>query len=94
MGSIGDTPEGMAIDLTPLFSRRIQQWEPGAIWSLLPLESLPGMISLVAGKPYPETFPFAKISISLKSSNETTIVLEESLLREALHCGLQAAMQN
>ncbi|OJD14341.1 hypothetical protein AJ78_05306 [Emergomyces pasteurianus Ep9510] len=88
MRSIRDTPEAVAIDPTPLFSKRIQQWEPGAIRSLLPLESLPGMISLVAGKPDPETFPFAKISMSLKGSDETIIVLEESLLKEALQYGL------
>ncbi|OAX81663.1 hypothetical protein ACJ72_03995 [Emergomyces africanus] len=84
------SPEAVAVDLTSLFSERVQQWEPGAIRSLLPLESLPGMISLVAGKPYPETFPFTKISMSIKDSNETTIVLEESLLKEALQYGLPA----
>ncbi|KLJ09634.1 hypothetical protein EMPG_14960 [Blastomyces silverae] len=88
MGSARDVPDGVAIDPTPLFSRRVQRWEPGAIRSLLPLESVPGMISLVAGKPNPETFPFAKLSISLKDSNENTIVLEESLLGEALQYGL------
>ncbi|OAT04281.1 hypothetical protein BDBG_16210 [Blastomyces gilchristii SLH14081] len=88
MGSARDVPGGVAIDPTPFFSRRAQRWEPGAIRSLLPLESVPGMISLVAGKPSPETFPFAKLSISLKDSNESTIVLEESLLREALQYGL------
>jgi hypothetical protein len=28
MGSIG--PDGGAVDPTPLFSKRVQQWEPGA----------------------------------------------------------------
>ncbi|KAK2750375.1 putative secondary metabolism biosynthetic enzyme [Myotisia sp. PD_48] len=88
MGSLGYADRA-TVDPTPLFSRRVQKWEPGVIRSLLPLEALPGMISLVAGKPNPETFPFAKISISLKDSNET-IVLEESDLRDALQYGLPA----
>ncbi|PGH10866.1 hypothetical protein AJ79_05226 [Helicocarpus griseus UAMH5409] len=88
MGSIRDALDEIVVDPTPLFSKRVQQWAPGAIRSLLPLESLPGMISLVAGKPNPETFPFSKISISLKGSNENTIVLEEKTLRDALQYDL------
>ncbi|KAI1338798.1 PLP-dependent transferase [Xylariaceae sp. FL0016] len=75
------------VDPTPLFSKRVGQWEPGAIRSLLPLEAIPGMISLVAGKPNPETFPFSKIEISLKESHQK-IVLEENVLRDALQYGL------
>ncbi|KAL2803100.1 pyridoxal phosphate-dependent transferase [Aspergillus granulosus] len=66
MGSMG--PSNAVVDPTPLFSSRVQKWEPGAIRSLLPLEALPGMISLVAGKPSPETFPIAEIAITLKGA--------------------------
>ncbi|KAL2194753.1 TdiD protein [Corynascus similis CBS 632.67] len=80
----------MAVDPAPLFSRRIQRWEPGAIRSLLPLEAIPGMISLVAGKPNPQTFPFSKISITLNDSKETTLVLDDAALSEALQYNLPA----
>ncbi|KAJ5265093.1 hypothetical protein N7505_007886 [Penicillium chrysogenum] len=88
MGSIG--PEILQVDPTSLFSTRIEKWEPGAIRSLLPLESLPGMISLVAGKPNPETFPFAEIAITLKGPAGTKIVLDEADLNVGLQYGLPA----
>ncbi|KAK1145514.1 hypothetical protein N8T08_004072 [Aspergillus melleus] len=85
---MGSNAINHTVDPTTLFSKRVQQYEPGAIRSLLPLEVLPGMISLVAGKPNPETFPFSDISISLKDSNGHRIVLEEGRLSEALQYGL------
>ncbi|KAK4140472.1 aminotransferase [Dichotomopilus funicola] len=90
MGSMAYDPEPQVVDPTPLFSRRVQRWEPGAIRSLLPLESIPGMISLVAGKPNPQTFPFAKISVTLDGPEEKTLVLDQKALSEALQYGLPA----
>ncbi|KAL4990755.1 pyridoxal phosphate-dependent transferase [Aspergillus falconensis] len=88
MGSIG--PNYAVVDPTPLFSSRVQKWEPGAIRSLLPLEALPGMISLVAGKPSPETFPIAEIAISLKGApaGKDRIVVDGEELNQALQYGL------
>ncbi|EAA66872.1 hypothetical protein AN8519.2 [Aspergillus nidulans FGSC A4] len=88
MGSIG--ANNAVADPTPLFSSRVQKWEPGAIRSLLPLEALPGMISLVAGKPSPETFPIAEIAISLKDTPAGTgrIVVDGDELNQALQYGL------
>ncbi|KAL4758922.1 aminotransferase-like domain-containing protein [Aspergillus foveolatus] len=88
MGSIG--ANNAVVDQTPLFSSRVQKWEPGAIRSLLPLEALPGMISLVAGKPSPETFPIAEITISLKGAPKGTgrIVVDGDELNQALQYGL------
>ncbi|KAL6231523.1 hypothetical protein BDW75DRAFT_243821 [Aspergillus navahoensis] len=88
MGSIG--PSNAVVDPTPLFSSRVQKWEPGAIRSLLPLEALPGMISLVAGKPSPETFPIAEIAISLKGApaGKDRIVVGGEELDQALQYGL------
>jgi len=83
-------PETLVFDQTQLFSRRVQRWEPGAIRSLLPLEGIPGMISLVAGKPNPQTFPFSKISVTLSGPEETTLTLDEGALNEALQYGLPA----
>lgn len=58
--------------------------------SLLPLEALPGMISLVAGKPSPETFPIAEIAISLKGAapGKDRIVVDGETLDQALQYGL------
>ncbi|KAL3432972.1 pyridoxal phosphate-dependent transferase [Aspergillus tetrazonus] len=88
MGSIG--ANNAVVDPTPLLSSRVQKWEPGAIRSLLPLEALPGMISLVAGKPSPETFPIAEIAISLKDAPAGTgrIVVDGDELNQALQYGL------
>ncbi|KAL2270583.1 hypothetical protein VTJ83DRAFT_2767 [Remersonia thermophila] len=90
MGSMPCESEGFVFDPSSLFSRRVQRWEPGAIRSLLPLEAIPGMISLVAGKPNPSTFPFAKISITLNGPEEKTITLDDAALSEALQYGLPA----
>lgn len=85
--------------------------------SLIPLEALPGMVSLVPGswapieqafrqpcyiwcrsrvklylpnigKPNPETFPFSKITISLKGCDDDEIVLDGGELSDALQYGL------
>ena len=41
-----------------------------AIRALFPAELEPGMLSLLAGKPNPETFPYASISLTLKPDAE------------------------
>lgn len=48
------------------------------------------MISLVAGKPNPETLPFAEIAITLKGPAGTKIVLDEADLNVGLQYGLPA----
>ncbi len=45
------------------------------------------MISLVAGKPNPETFPFAEIAITLKGPAGTKVVLDEADLNVGLQYG-------
>jgi len=49
-------------------SRAGKRWRPSGIRGLFPLEARPGMISMLAGKPNPATFPFESISITLKPS--------------------------
>ena len=48
------------------------------------------MISLIAGKPSPETFPIAEIAISLKDAPAETgrIVVDGDELNQALQYGL------
>ncbi|KAI0113348.1 PLP-dependent transferase [Daldinia grandis] len=88
MESMAHSREAAAFDPTPLLSNRVQRYAPGAIRSLLPLENLPGMISLVAGKPNPEVFPFEKITLSLKGSNKEIILTRENGLTDGLQYGL------
>lgn len=42
------------------------------------------------GKPNPQTFPFAKISVTLDGPEEKTLVLDQKALSEALQYGLPA----
>ena len=49
------------------------------------MENIPGMISLLAGKPNASTFPFESFSISLKDGNRLTIDKQD--LEEALQYG-------
>ncbi|KAK3314240.1 pyridoxal phosphate-dependent transferase [Apodospora peruviana] len=72
---------------TPLLSQRVQKWKPPGIQSLLPLESAPGVISLIVGKPNPECFPFSGLSITLKGSDER-LELSETDIRDAFQYAL------
>ncbi|KAF9021921.1 PLP-dependent transferase [Hymenopellis radicata] len=44
--------------------------KPSPIRSLLPLEATPGVLSLLAGKPNPTTFPFTSLSFTVRSPVE------------------------
>ncbi|KAI2466443.1 PLP-dependent transferase [Annulohypoxylon bovei var. microspora] len=57
-------------DPTPLLSRRVQRYAPGA------------------RKPNPEIFPFEKITLSLKESNEEIVLTQEDGLVDGLQYGL------
>ncbi len=48
------------------------------------------LLILGPGKPNPETFPFSKISVTLNGPEETTLVLDQAALSEALQYGLPA----
>ncbi|PPR02666.1 hypothetical protein CVT24_002149 [Panaeolus cyanescens] len=66
------------------------------IRGLLPLESTPGLISLLAGKPNPDTFPFTSFRIESRSadaSKPSTLTLEGSELHEALQYGATAGLK-
>ncbi|KAH8822857.1 TdiD protein [Flagelloscypha sp. PMI_526] len=65
--------------------------KPSPIRSLLPLEAKPGMISLLAGKPNPTTFPITGLSISARSprngGEEEKIDIPKEDIAEALQYG-------
>lgn len=60
------------IDYSKYLSEASRIRPPSAIRSLFPMEQIPGMLSLLAGKPNPETFPISSLSLQLKPSAETS----------------------
>ena len=65
--------EWMATRVTEYASRltrRSLARQPSAIRALQPLVAQPGMISLGGGMPNPSTFPFTKITASLRDGSE------------------------
>ena len=62
---------------------------------LYPIESIPGMISLLAGKPNASTFPFSSFSFTSRSpvdDKEQAITIDGASLDEALQYGPTAGM--
>lgn len=59
---------------------------PSAIRSLYPAEKLPGMISLLSGKPNGQTFPIRRISmdVDVQGSSSVTLNIEGQDLEDAL----------
>ncbi|SAM83419.1 related to aromatic amino acid aminotransferase I [Ustilago bromivora] len=54
------------LDYQSLLSDSARNRMPSAIRSLFPAELIPGMVSLLSGKPNSDTFPFQKITLELK----------------------------
>ncbi|SPO46582.1 related to aromatic amino acid aminotransferase I [Moesziomyces antarcticus] len=54
------------MDYTSLLSDTARNRMPSAIRSLFPAELIPGMVSLLSGKPNSDTFPFQRIVLELK----------------------------
>ncbi|GAA5922737.1 uncharacterized protein JCM15063_003407 [Sporobolomyces koalae] len=86
----------MAIDWDYFISESGKRWEPSAIRGLFPLEKIPGMVSLLAGKPNAETFPFSAITVSLKpiipTDTPEQLVVESDALTEGLQYGPTAGL--
>ncbi|RUS23454.1 pyridoxal phosphate-dependent transferase [Endogone sp. FLAS-F59071] len=55
------------------------------IRAIMPLAAIPGMISLGAGNPNPSTYPYASLSITLKTGEK--IDIDGKLLADALQYG-------
>ena len=58
------------VEYASRLTRRSLARQPSAIRALQPLVAQPGMISLGGGMPNPATFPFTKITASLKDGSE------------------------
>ncbi|KAF9013316.1 TdiD protein [Cyathus striatus] len=72
--------------------------KPSPIWDLLPVELRPGMLSMLAGKPNPVTFPFESITLSVRSPTQvgnqshTEIPIHGEDLAAALQYGLTSGV--
>ncbi|SNX83066.1 tryptophan amino transferase (transaminase) [Melanopsichium pennsylvanicum] len=58
------------VDPARFLSQASHDRPASAIRALFPAELVPGMLSLLAGKPNPDTFPFESISLNLKPEAE------------------------
>ncbi|KAJ3483309.1 hypothetical protein NLI96_g6407 [Meripilus lineatus] len=81
---------------SPFLSDIAKERKPSPIRGLYPLESRPGLISLLAGKPNSSTFPLTSIQLKSRSptdpSQETTIEVSGKGLAEGLQYGPTAGL--
>ncbi|KAJ7104362.1 pyridoxal phosphate-dependent transferase [Mycena belliarum] len=91
------------LDISPFLSQKTQLWKACGIRGLFPLENIPGMISLLAGRPNPSTFPFESITMKLRptlagmpeskgNDDPFNVTLEGAVLAEALQYGATAGV--
>ncbi|CAG8660661.1 1590_t:CDS:2 [Ambispora leptoticha] len=78
------------MDYTYFLSKKSLNRKPSPIRALVPLLKIPGIISLGAGNPNPETFPFSSFKICLK--NGDVLNVEEKEMDEALQYGPTAGL--
>ncbi|KAJ7253440.1 PLP-dependent transferase [Mycena rebaudengoi] len=86
---------------TRFLSDTARERQPSPIRSLYPLEATPGLISLLAGKPNPDTFPFTSFSFTARvpgadgaaeSATEMAVEFTPAELGEALQYGATAGV--
>ncbi|KAG5644173.1 hypothetical protein DXG03_009014 [Asterophora parasitica] len=75
---------------TSFLSDAAKKQKASPIRDLWPFEHVPGMISLLAGKPNPETFPFESLAISARSPTKEllNLTLDGEELAEGLQYGI------
>ncbi|KAG2018257.1 kynurenine/alpha-aminoadipate aminotransferase [Coprinopsis cinerea AmutBmut pab1-1] len=82
---------------TDFLSDNAKQRKPSPIRGLFPLEKTPGLISLLAGKPNAETFPFSSLSFTARSptnpTEEVALKVEDEDLKQGLQYGDTAGMK-
>lgn len=90
--SVPSTSKGKDIDFTTFLSSVAKARQPSPIRALFPAEHIPGMLSLLAGKPNVDTFPFERITVDLKpepsKASTSSLQIEGDLLARALQYGL------
>lgn len=75
--------------LGKIFRQRCLNYDFVLVRSLFPLETRPGMISLLAGKPNPTTFPFTSLNFTSRSPMDPSQEVVLSLTSDELGVGLQ-----
>ncbi|KAJ7114790.1 pyridoxal phosphate-dependent transferase [Mycena epipterygia] len=91
------------VDIAPFLSAQSRLWKACGIRGLFPLENIPGMISLLAGRPNSSTFPFESITMKLKptlagmvhragDNDSFELTLDGDVLSEALQYGMTAGV--
>ncbi|KAF9001590.1 pyridoxal phosphate-dependent transferase [Cyathus striatus] len=82
---------------TDFLSDNARNRKPSPIRDLFPLELTPGVISLLAGKPNPATFPFTSLSFAARSpidpSQENALTVDPALLEVALQYSPTAGLK-
>ena len=79
----------------PFLSDAAKRRKPNAIRGLFPLEKVPGVISLLAGKPNPTTFPLTNLEVTIREppaeggSNQEPVERRLAIPSEHLAAGLQ-----
>ncbi|KIK69758.1 hypothetical protein GYMLUDRAFT_150603 [Collybiopsis luxurians FD-317 M1] len=91
------TRNGLSDELyQKMLSKLSKSRKPAPIRHLFPYESKPGMISMLAGKPNPDVFPFASLTMKVRSPNSkidstlTDLCLDGEELAVALQYGATA----
>lgn len=79
----------LGLDVSAMLSSAAKSRPPSAIRSLFPLENIPGMLSLLAGKPNPDTFPLSAITLEIKPKGNNTEPVRVRIDGKALSDGLQ-----
>lgn len=83
-------PKASRVDPARFLSQSSHDRPASAIRSLFPAELIPGMLSLLAGKPNPDTFPFESITLNVKPQAEagpTQLTITGDDLNTALQYG-------
>ncbi|KAI7854328.1 pyridoxal phosphate-dependent transferase [Circinella umbellata] len=78
------------MDYQKFLSTRSKARNPSAIRALMPYLSQKDMLSLGAGQPNPETFPYASMSVTLKSGE--TITFDNELFQRSLSYDLTTGL--
>ncbi|KAI9497665.1 pyridoxal phosphate-dependent transferase [Zychaea mexicana] len=78
------------MDYQKFLSTRSKARNPSAIRALMPYMNNKEMLSLGAGQPNPETFPYASMSVTLKSGE--TITFDNDLFRRSLSYDLTSGL--
>lgn len=85
------------LDYSNYLSKLAKTYPQSAIRGLFKAELIPGMVSFLAGKPNPDTFPFQSISITLKPEPDQagageTIEIKGQDLDQGLQYGATAGI--